>query len=414
MLIGFSNYMKGERSALTVRPSEKWAGFKPHELGFWRYYEYYHGWPNVKNSINSIHRRFMGSGIEVTSEDDSFTELLQTWIDETNFIQKLKIFSLDTLITGNGFFEKLYQDNNDDLLGIKHVPSWTFNRVFRDDSTDKVLYYEQLVEGRLNNLNPETLTVFKINNPENDGFGKSEFYSIATPRRISGKTDENGVAINPDRYISSLLDSEAELMAAHVESAKKHAKQMSFVTAKNANKEDAEKIHNFVNTPDADKWAYVGSTEFEVNSPQLNTSDSKIEHYLDEIRKERDAGLGFPSKLFHEGGDMGYASGVVTDQQVIHRINDMQSDLSELIQDEIFKDLCTNWGYHYAKVKPKLVFKPYIEKPTFDNVLQLINSDVLSTEEKRNLLRPFIPDLDDKPFSEEPPKEKEEQDATKD
>ena len=54
----------------------------------------------------------------------------------------------------------------------------------------------------------------------------SEFYSIATPRRISGKTDEGGITINPDRYIPSLLDSEAELMAAHVESAKKHAKQL--------------------------------------------------------------------------------------------------------------------------------------------------------------------------------------------
>ena len=208
------------------------------------------------------------------------------------------------------------------------------------------------------------------------------------------------------------LDSEAELMAAHVESAKKHAKQMSFVGVDNLSKVEAKEIQDFLNSPDSDKWAYVhGSDKIHVESPQLNTTDSKIDSYRDEVRKERDAGLGFPSKLFHEGGDMGYASGIITDQQVIHRINDMQSDLSELIQDEIFKELCINWGYDYVTVNPKLVFKPYIEKPTFDNIMQLINSNVLSTEEKRNLLRPFIPDLDDsnynKPFSEEPSEEKE-------
>ena len=250
----------------------------------------------------------MGSGIDVTSEDESFTVLLNTWIDETDFIQKLKIFSLDTLITGNGFFEKLYRNN--DLLGIKHIPSWTFNRVFRDDITDKTLYYEQLVEGRLQNLDPKTLTVFKINNPENDGFGKSEFYSIATPRRVSGKTDENGVMVNPDRYVSSLLDSEAELMAAHVESAKKHAKQMSFVGVDNLSKVEAKEIQDFLNSPDSDKWAYVhGSDKIHVESPQLNTTDSKIDSYRDEVRKERDAGLGFPSKLFHEGGIWGMHQG---------------------------------------------------------------------------------------------------------
>ena len=32
MLTGFSNYMNG-KNALTVRPSEKWAGFKPTDHG---------------------------------------------------------------------------------------------------------------------------------------------------------------------------------------------------------------------------------------------------------------------------------------------------------------------------------------------------------------------------------------------
>jgi|APSaa5957512535_1039671.scaffolds.fasta_scaffold03090_3 hypothetical protein len=412
MLTGFSNLVTNN-SAITTRPSEKWAGTKPTDLGFWRYYEYYHGWPNVKNGINSLHRRFMGSGIEVTSDDEQFTDLLNTWIAETNFIQKLKLFSLDSLITGNGFFEKIYDDKN--LVNIKHVPAWTFNRVFRDDVTGKVLHYEQLVEGRLQNLSPDSLTVYKINNPENDGFGKSEFYSIATPRRIAGKSDEHGNPVNEDRYVQSLLDSEAELMAAHVESAKKHAKQLSFVTAIDANKDDAEKIHNFVNSSESDKWAYVGSTKFEIASPQLNTTDNSIDKYIEEIRKERDSGIGFPSKIFHEGGDMGFASGLITDQQVVHRINDMQSDLSELIADDMFATLASNWGFKYSKTNPKLVFKQYIEKPTFDHVLQLLNSEVLSNDEKRSLLRPFIPDLNDGEFdSKLQKKEKRKENVSKD
>ncbi len=104
-----------KNNAVIVPRSRQWSGDFPSDLPLVRFYDYYHGWSDVKNGLNSVHRRLMGTGIEIQTEDPVFTELLEKWCEIINFKSKLKEYSLDMLITGNGFFELQFAP--DGLLG---------------------------------------------------------------------------------------------------------------------------------------------------------------------------------------------------------------------------------------------------------------------------------------------------------
>ena len=66
----FNNYLSNitrKRNASIVGPSKQIAGEFP-EVDFNRLFEYYHGWDQVKRSVDTMHQKFMGSGIEIISD----------------------------------------------------------------------------------------------------------------------------------------------------------------------------------------------------------------------------------------------------------------------------------------------------------------------------------------------------------
>ena len=104
----FNNYLSNivrKRNASVVGPSLQITGEFPTEVDFPRLFEFYHHWDQIKRSIDVMHQKFMGAGIEITSDDDEFDYFIQEWMKTVNFNKKMSEFFLSIFITGNAILE---------------------------------------------------------------------------------------------------------------------------------------------------------------------------------------------------------------------------------------------------------------------------------------------------------------------
>lgn len=387
-------FSKFSNNASIVSRAKQYSGEWSKELPYSRYYEYYHQTPSVKRNINSIHKRWMGSLIEVTSQNPQFDFLFERWNAVTNFIPKLKVFALDTLITGTGVMEKQYMGST--FANIEHIPTKTIWKIYRDEFAEKLSIW-QMIDGDIKELSPDNMAVFTINNPENDAVGKSALYALAVPQRVAGKLDELGNPINPERYLPSILDTKMRLNYAHMEIAEKQAKSRFFVSIEGMKDKDRQQqIEKDLENEASSK--YITVTDGKVTAVPIQFSkDVANERYLEDIDKQINQGSGFPGDVIDKGGEMGFASAQVPIQDLSMNIEDMQNDLSAFVQNEIFTILCDQWNMDYNTVQPKLIFNTFVEKVTFEQTLDLmkIPNVKLTDTEQRNLMRQFLPGMED-------------------
>jgi len=66
----FLNIILRKKNAVIVGPHRQLVGEFPEDVTFQRMYEYYHGWDQIKRSIDAEHQKFMGNGIRITSNNE--------------------------------------------------------------------------------------------------------------------------------------------------------------------------------------------------------------------------------------------------------------------------------------------------------------------------------------------------------
>ena len=414
----FSNIFQGRnKNAIIVPPHKIFTGEFPEVIPKEKFYDYYHSWPQIKSSINSIAKKLLGAGIEITTNDEQATEMLTKWCDIINFKQKLGAFVTDTLITGDGFFEKQFTEPRKALGGkilpvlgnIEQIPTKTFWKINRDPHA-QVLKYVQLVDGAQNELAPEYIIHWDINNPDNQAFGKSEFHSIATPRRILGKVDpDSGEAINPDRFVSSVLDMQARILHADMEYREKLAKGRIIANFPGMPQEQLDQLKKELNDPSSEKafWVFGQDEGKEIKVAEASiSSQRKMEGTNADITKEIDMATQYPSKIATDPGSASFASTQTPMQEFAERIAEMQDDLSEMIQDDIFRIKMEEWGLDYDEVQPELKFKPFLKRVDLEN-LNKIDPERITDMEYRDSLRDNM-SLDDSEFEKEKEEKKKE------
>lgn len=412
----FSNIFQGRnKNAIIVPPHKIFTGEFPEVVPKERFYDYYYSWPQIKSSINSTAKKLLGAGIEITSNDERATEMLNKWCDIINFKQKLGALVTDALITGDGFFEKQFTEPRKTLgkktlpvLGnIEQIPTKTFWKINRDPHA-RVLKYVQLVDGAQNELAPEYIIHWAINNPDNQAFGKSEFHSVAAPRRILGKVDpDTNEAINPDRFVPSTLDMQARILHADMEYREKLAKGRIIANFPGMPQEQLDQLKKELNDPSSEKvfWVFGQDTGEEIKVEEASiSSQRKMEGTNADITKEIDMATQYPSKIATDPGSASFASSQTPIQEFAERISEMQDDLSEMIQDDIFRIKMQEWGFDYDDVQPELKFKPFLKRVDLEN-LNKVDPARISDQEYRDSLRDIM-SLDDAEFEKEKEKEK--------
>ena len=381
-----------KKNATIVGPSKQLVGEFP-TITFERLYEYYHGWDQIKRAMDTVHQKFMGAGIEIKSNNEAFNTFIKKWWDVAGAEKKLGEFFYSVFITGNGILEKQY--TSDDRLGnIEHIPMQTIYRVFRDQYGVE-LKLVQIVDGVFKELDPQFFVHWMINNPDRQAFGKSEFFSLASPRPVASKVDPmTGEAINPDRVLRPLLDSQAVLQNAEVEIKQKMAKPRVLVSAVGMPRDQMQKIQ--LEMSDESNDQYIWMFDKPIESKELSIQGTpKFDTYGQNVEDHIDIGTGFASKVIKNASGFSYSSSQTPFDVLDQRMVDLQSQASEMIKEKIVKPIAESWGFKdFEEMEVEVSFMPSVRRLSMEDI-QKLPSDAVSPEEKRELLKKLHIPLDD-------------------
>ena len=393
----FLNIILRKKNAVIVGPHRQLVGEFPEDVTFQRMYEYYHGWDQVKRSIDTEHQKFMGNGIRITSNNEEFDTFVRKWWEITNAEEKWSEFFLSTFITGNGIMERQFTDEGK-LGNIEHIPMTTIYKIFRD-SWGNELKLQQIVDGVFMDLDPKFYVHWLINNPDRLAFGKSEFHTLAAPRRVTQKIDPtSGQPMNPDRTMTSLLDAQAKLQNAEVEIKDKMAKPRIFASFPGMPQEQLSKLEGELSDPNSDKFIWAFNKEASMAEASIQ-GQSKFDQYGKNVDEHIDLGTGFGSKVITNSGSFGYASSQNTIDVLDQRMMMLQSLAGEMIKDQLLRPLAESWGFaDFDDYKVEVIFVPTVRRLTMEEVISLPDVAV-SPEEKRIMFRDLQIPLDDAVFN---------------
>ncbi len=386
-----------KKNATIVGPSKQLVGEFP-EVSFERLYQFYHHWDQIKRSVDTMHQKLVGAGIEINSNNEYFNIFIDKWWKTVNADKKFNEYILSTLITGNGIMEIQYTP--DGRLGnVEHIPMQTIFRIFRDQFANE-LKLVQIVDGVFKELDPQFFTHWLINNPDRQAFGKSEFFSLASPRPVAGKVDQfTGESINPDRSLRSLLDSQAVLQNAEVEIKEKMGKPRLLVSAPGMPRDQMEEVQKEMANPQTDQYIWIFDKPIDSKELQIQ-AQSRFDDYGDNVDAHIDIGTGFASKVISNPSGFSY-SGSQTPLDVLdQRMIDLQLDIAELIKDKILKPLAESWGFkEFDEMEIEVSFTPKVNRLNLEDIGKL-NPEAVSPKEIRELYKKQNIGLDDTLYEE--------------
>jgi len=394
----FNNYLSNivrKSNASVVGPSKQITGEFP-EITFTRLYEYYHGWDQIKRAVDTMHQKFMGAGMEIRSDNDDFDYFIEAWMEIVNFQKKMSEFFLSVFITGNGFLE--LQWTEDGRIGnLEQIPMQTIYRIFRDEFGAE-LKLVQNIDGIFKELDPQYYVHWMINNPDRSAFGKSEFHSLAAPRKISGTIDPNtGEEVNPERTTVSLLDAQAELQNAEIEIKKLMAKPRIFASFPGMPQHQLEKLQKELQDSASAQTIWAFDKEAKMAEAQFS-GQAKYESYGEHVDEHIDVGTGFASKIVKTPGAFSYSSSQTPFDVMDQRMVDLQSEAKEMIRDKILRPLAEAWGIEdFDDLNVEIHFQPSVRRLTMEDI-QKLPTDSVSPIEKREILKTLHIPLDDSEF----------------
>ena len=377
-------------------PSKQLVGEFP-PVTFERLYQYYYGWDMIKRSIDVMHQKFIGSGIEIKSNNEYFNVFVEKWWKTINAKQKFSDFFYSIFITGNGIMEMQY--HADGRLGnIEHIPMQTIWRIFRDQFANE-LKLVQVVDGVFKELDPQFFVHWMINNPDRQAFGKSEFHSAASPRPVTGKVDINGEAVNAERTLRPLLDAQAILQNAEIEIKEKMGKPRLLVSAPGMPKDQMNEVQAEMADPNTDQYIWIFDKPIESSELQIQ-AQTKFDDYGNNVDAHIDIATGFASNVIKNPGSFSYSGGQTPLDVLDQRMGDLQDDAGEMIKDKLLKQLAESWGFkEFDEMDVEVAFIPTVRKPTLEDI-RLLDPEAIAPKERRKMYEALNIPLDEQEFEE--------------
>src|SRR3990170_27389 len=386
-----------KKNATIVGPSKQLVGEFP-PVTFERLFEFYHHWDQIKRSMDTSHQKLVGAGIEIKSNNEYFNIFIEKWWKTTNAGKKFSEFFLSGLITGNAIMEIQYTP--DGRIGnVEHVPMQTIFRVFRDQFANE-LKLVQVVDGVFKELDPEYFMHWMINNPDRQAFGKSEFFSVASPRPVMTKVDRfTGQPINPDRNLRPLLDAQAILQNAEVEIKEKMGKPRLIVSAPGMPQDQMKQVQLEMADPNSDQYIWIFDKPVDSKELQIQ-AQTRFDDYGDNVDSHIDIATGFASKVISHPGGFSYSSAQSPLDVLDQRMVDMQNDVAELIIDKLLKPLAESWGFkEFEEMEVEVSFTPNVKRLTMEDIKGL-DPESVAPKEKREMYKKLNIPLDDQLYDE--------------
>ena len=194
----FKHFFVREQKGVVEPLPYLWKRGKPQPADYAKFYEYYKTHPLVKSSVDSLAGMVAGVGFYTTVDnpDDQAQVKAKNLVDEFNRQNNLDELLLETvkdmLITGNSFWEKIF-DKNGKLIRVKRLPT-TKIKVVRDRFGDITKYVQQTTLDYIE-FKPDEITHFKWNGIDLSGYGVGIVEPISTFLEFDKKNMENMVEV---------------------------------------------------------------------------------------------------------------------------------------------------------------------------------------------------------------------------
>ena len=339
------------------------------DVSFSQLMEYHDKTPQISVGVAGYSRLLDLANIQINSDDDTATKIINDWIDDTDFRTKLDAMGNTFLICGNAILEKLDERNT---LDVVEVDMSTITDKKRDDYGN-TLYYIQNVKGQavpLGETNLKKFIEFNLSMYSRKSWSPCLFHSLVLPRSVRNRT------MMP---LVEVLWGMEDAMSAIILN---NAYPITYVTFEGANEDElskeAEKIRK----------RKPGDTHIVTKKPQLDMYEtqpqSKYTDYIQHIEKVIQLGIKFPTDIL-TGDFTSRASSETTGDLTTKIANAIRRYFGAKLKNELFDLILEQHGKNPKAVNLQVTFgSQEIIKITAQDVLNRVEKKLWTVEEVGN------------------------------
>jgi hypothetical protein len=364
--------------------------------------------PYINAAINVTANLTLSSGFDIIGGDEKVREYLIDKLDELNIDQVLRPAVIDMLVLGNSYIEKCYEkeiDGDDDY--IKFVQNKYMMKIGNADFVDEEekekigSTFDESKYGEVINLKVLDPTTMRLRaDAYGNVFGAVQLivvppvvfrsWQLIHLKYIARSEFQYGIyglsplnsLIGIQRKIDAFEDAMSQIILAY-------GKPMLIVKVgtpeRPATIDEVESVVKaFKDRQPASDIIVRGN--YDVQPIQaLSPSSSQISWYLDYLMQQRDAVLGVPKIFLGKSEGANRATSEVVLAEYIARITALQANISQQLEDNLFKPLIRAKFGEGVEV-PRIRWREILPPTKTQNILNTLNEykiGIITLEEAR-------------------------------
>jgi len=288
--------------------------------------------PRLQLSADTYVQLVLGAGLTIKIDNEKAQKILDEWVEEFNFEEKLEEGLPSYIGAGNLLFE-----HEKSWKGIEEIDLKTVIGVDRKKNGD-IIKYTQDVNFKDNELKENIVTHLRLTGAGREVWGRGLFFSLVTQKELP----IDGSIIPPTIESQMLIEDAMKRIFQNL------ATPIMMIWFKDAGEkfiEETKKDFKKVK-PGA---RIITDKEFEVKIFEVD-SRGKMDSYIEHLQKNNiEPGIQFPMGFFNADFTARAAS-ETSDNTVIRKVKRIQKRLSRQLRDKIFLNVLRARG---VKVKAK-------------------------------------------------------------
>ena len=343
--------------------------------------------PQVSEGIDIWRNLIVGSGLTVNCTDPEAKAVIEKWMIDTDFENRLKNVVTLTLVYGIGMFTK--QREGGEVVGIEDFDTSNFLWAWRDKygNPEKIRRIYPTQGNQVDHTVDRKKDVFLKFRPYNrEFFGLSRFHALSIWQ------------VDGERVYKPVGDAVIAMNDAVLGAAEVYTYPREFITPENQDEEAMEEIRSLV----SDYRPRMSIVTKEV--PKVYVGDQSNNVSTEPLVRQANAlvgeAMGFPIDIMR-GEFTSRASSKTTEHLYMKNVRTYQSYTSNMLEQNIFKDVLINhnsgkWKTEeaYNDLALNVIFNDDDKTPfTVDEVINLYRNKIYSLEEARQYCRSRGQDL---------------------
>lgn len=347
---------------------------------------------DIFNAINFISNAALSDGFYVTGDEDYKNGKVVDLVEDFNqnirwgnrrgekgLAELLRITTKEMLYGGNTFIEMLTPKK---LLMLNQVQLSSVYKIFRNEAGD-ISKIQQLIGGRLNDLDPDTIIHIPWLQIDREPFGRGLIQPLIAPR-----TDVKGKQIPPFTKIKASLEYDIWRML------HRRGVPRSIFSFPSAGDELIQSYSKELKDPDIDA-SFATNNEVKVASEQGGPAQG-INNLVIWLDKKFQCGLQTPVNNLLNSSSFTEASARVAEDLGALIIKDVQMRLKQAIETELYERVVMQGGFDPRLAKIVLHFGSKSDyEYTLADLWEGFDRDLVSFQEARKIMRKIGWELED-------------------